>query len=75
MNDPTANHVSAKYGTKLHVWDWKEHTLKQSIELDPKDGCMPLEVRFLHNPASTDCFVGTALGSAVYHIYMQPVRP
>uniref|UniRef100_A0A914X723 Methanethiol oxidase n=1 Tax=Plectus sambesii TaxID=2011161 RepID=A0A914X723_9BILA len=63
--------LSAKYGSKLHVWDWKERTLKQSIELDPKDGCMPLEIRFMHNPDSVHCFVGTALGSAIYHIHQQ----
>uniref|UniRef100_F1L0D8 Selenium-binding protein 1 n=1 Tax=Ascaris suum TaxID=6253 RepID=F1L0D8_ASCSU len=57
------------YGNKIHVWDWKEHMLKQSIELDARYGAVPLEVRFLHEPTSTHCFVGTALGSTVYHIY------
>uniref|UniRef100_A0A914R8E4 Selenium-binding protein n=1 Tax=Parascaris equorum TaxID=6256 RepID=A0A914R8E4_PAREQ len=57
------------YGNKIHVWDWKEHVLKQSIELDACYGAVPLEVRFFHEPTSTHCFVGTALGSTVYHVY------
>ena len=30
---------------------------------------IPLEVRFLHNPEKAHAFVGTALGSAIYHFY------
>ncbi|VDM36713.1 unnamed protein product [Toxocara canis] len=57
------------YGSKVHIWDWKHHVLKQSIKLEGAHGAIPLEVRFFHEPTSTHCFVGTALGSAVYHIY------
>ena len=41
--------ADGNYGTHLNVFNWKEGTLKQRIDLG-MDGCMPLEIRFLHNP-------------------------
>lgn len=38
--------------SKLYVWDWKEHTLRQSIDLGA-DGMIPLEIRFAHEPSAT----------------------
>ena len=47
-------HVSGGgYGTHLNVFDWKERTLKQRIDLGA-EGVMPLEIRFLHNPKKAE---------------------
>jgi hypothetical protein len=53
------------YGRSLHVWDWKERRVKQTIDLGP-DGMIPFEVRFLHNPKEAQGYVGCALSSAVF---------
>jgi hypothetical protein len=42
--------------SKLYVWNWKEHTLRQSIDLGA-DGAIPLEIRFAHEPSATWGFV------------------
>ncbi|KAK0397811.1 hypothetical protein QR680_002280 [Steinernema hermaphroditum] len=64
-----AHVAEGQYGNKVHVFDWKEHNLLQSIELDGPEGWIPLEVRFLHEPTSPFAFVGTALGSGVFLLY------
>ncbi|PVD32695.1 hypothetical protein C0Q70_08140, partial [Pomacea canaliculata] len=56
------------YGRTLTFWDWTKHTIKQSIDLGP-DGLIPLEVRFLHDPDSSQAFVGCALSSTVFRIF------
>uniref|UniRef100_A0A914HXL3 Methanethiol oxidase n=1 Tax=Globodera rostochiensis TaxID=31243 RepID=A0A914HXL3_GLORO len=60
------------YGNCVHVWDWQQRRLTQSIELSSPEGQMPLEVRFLHNPNEATAFVGTALGSAIFHFWRDP---
>jgi hypothetical protein len=42
--------------SKLHVWDWKGHQLRQTIDLGA-DGAIPLEIRFAHEPSATWGFV------------------
>jgi len=64
--------LSGKYGHSLRVWDWKEHTLLQDIDLGA-DGMIPLELRFLHNPDATEGYVGAALSSNVIHFYKDNV--
>ncbi|CAK9021992.1 unnamed protein product [Durusdinium trenchii] len=60
-------HVSeGKYGNKLYVWNFKDHTLKQEIDLGA--GAIPLEVRFLHNPEKPVAFTGCALSSEMIQI-------
>lgn len=56
------------YGHHLHVWDWKEHKVIQSIDLGP-EGMVPLELRFLHNPEATEGYVGAALSSNIFRFY------
>jgi hypothetical protein len=48
--------ATTEYGSKLHVWNWRERTLRQSIDLG-QDGLIPLETRFFHNPQSTIGYV------------------
>lgn len=61
--------VSTKYGSSLHVWDWKERKKVQTLELGA-DGMIPLEVRFLHDPKKPFGFVGAALSSTVILFYL-----
>lgn len=42
--------------------------MKQVLNLG-EDGIAPLEVRFLHNPKSSEGFVGCAVTSNVYKFY------
>lgn len=56
------------YGSKIHVWDWQERTLKQTLELG-EEGMIPLEVRFLHDPNAAEGFVGCALSSTVFRFF------
>uniref|UniRef100_A0A8D1AVP5 Methanethiol oxidase n=1 Tax=Sus scrofa TaxID=9823 RepID=A0A8D1AVP5_PIG len=55
------------YGSCLHVWDWQRHEMVQTLHL--QDGLIPLEIRFLHNPAASQGFVGCALGSNIQRFY------
>jgi len=57
---------AGQYGRRLHFWDWKARELTQTIDLGA-DGHIPLEVRFHHNPDSTQGFVGAALASSIWH--------
>lgn len=57
---------AGKYGQHLQFWDWSQRRITQSIDLG-SDGMIPLEVRFQHDPDSTQGFVGAALSSAVFH--------
>lgn len=54
------------YGQRVNFWDWNGRCLAQSFDLGA-DGLVPLEVRFLHDPASTHGYVGAALSSNLWH--------
>ncbi len=54
------------YGDTLTFWDWKQRKVTQTVKLGP-DGLIPLELRFLHDPAQPHGFVGAALSSNVIH--------
>ena len=61
---------AGNYGRRLHVWDWEQGTVEQTLDLG-EEGMIPLEVRFLHSPESTHGYVGAALSSNVFHFYEQ----
>jgi selenium-binding protein 1 len=65
---------AGKYGRRLHVWNWSEGTVEQTIDLG-EEGLIPLEVRFLHSPVSTHGFVGAALSSNVFHFWEDSTEP
>lgn len=65
--------TTGKYGRHLHVWDWTEHKVIQDIDLKD-DGHLPLELRFLHNPDSTEGYVGVALSSNIIRFFKNDVR-
>uniref|UniRef100_A0AAZ3NWA7 Methanethiol oxidase n=1 Tax=Oncorhynchus tshawytscha TaxID=74940 RepID=A0AAZ3NWA7_ONCTS len=59
------------YGSKIHVWDWTTHKRLQSLDLG-EEGAIPLEIRFLHDPAATEGYVGCALQGTVFRFYRTP---
>jgi selenium-binding protein 1 len=56
------------YGQSIHVWDWNDGVVEQSIDLG-EEGQIPLEVRFQHSPEGTHGFVGAALSSNIFHFW------
>lgn len=57
-----------QYGHSINVWDWTTRKRLQRLDLG-EDGHIPLEVRFLHNPDSTEGFVGCAFSSTIVRFY------
>ena len=55
------------YGDTLTIWDWHKREPIQQIRLGA-EGLIPLELRFLHDPAKAHAFVGAALSSNIIHI-------
>jgi len=51
---------AGKYGQKLHFWDLERKAKLQTIDLGA-DGLIPLEIRWQHDPESTQGFVGATL--------------
>eukprot|EP00163_Fabomonas_tropica_P017455 TRINITY_DN30_c0_g1_i1.p1 TRINITY_DN30_c0_g1~~TRINITY_DN30_c0_g1_i1.p1 ORF type:complete len:2576 (+),score=281.31 TRINITY_DN30_c0_g1_i1:473-8200(+) len=70
--DP-ADVASGKYSREIHIWDWSTHKIVARVDLDDS-GWLPLELRFHHDPDSTHAFVGAALGSSVWHMYLDESR-
>ncbi|KAG9300653.1 hypothetical protein G9A89_023451 [Geosiphon pyriformis] len=64
LNDVEAD----KYGHHIHFWDWSTREIIQSFDLG-KEGLIPLELRFHHNPNSDHGFVAAALSSTIWHWY------
>lgn len=53
------------------MWDWQRHEIIQTLQM--KDGLIPLEIRFLHDPTATQGFVGCALSSNIQRFYKNEV--
>ncbi|CAJ0950170.1 unnamed protein product, partial [Mesorhabditis belari] len=58
------------FGNRLNVWQISPGLLKQTIDLDPKEGSLTTCIRFLHNPDCNHAFACSALGSTIYHVHM-----
>ncbi|XP_078049206.1 methanethiol oxidase [Augochlora pura] len=56
------------YGRTLNFYSWSEQKLIQKINLGD-DGITPLEVRFLHDPKSSEGFVGCGISSNIHRFY------
>lgn len=67
------NLLTGKYGHSINVWDWTKHTRIQTLDLG-KDGLIPLEIRFLHNPHADEGLVGCALSSSIFRFFKTKVR-
>lgn len=66
--------ATSHYGHHIHVWNWKEKTLRQSIDLGDT-GLIPLEVRFAHDPVKPWGYVGAALSSNVIYLEIDQSSP
>ncbi|CAA7405036.1 unnamed protein product [Spirodela intermedia] len=56
------------YGRHLSVYSWPGGELKQTLDLGAS-GLLPLETRFLHDPAKDTGFVGSALSSNMIRFF------
>jgi methanethiol oxidase len=63
--DP-ADVEAGRYGRRIHFWNLEKRMLEQTIDLGDK-GHVPLELRWLHDPAAERGFVGAALSSVMWH--------
>jgi len=63
-----ADVAAGNYGTHINVFDWENKELVQRIDLG-MEGVMPLEIRFLHDPRSSEGLVGSALYANIYRFY------
>jgi selenium-binding protein 1 len=55
---------AGKYGHRLHFWDLERKAKTQTIDLGD-EGLIPLEIRWQHDPASAQGFVGATLSSNI----------
>jgi selenium-binding protein 1 len=55
---------AGKYGQRLHFWDLERRSKIQTIDLGA-EGLIPLEIRWQHDPDSTQGFVGATLSSNI----------
>lgn len=62
---------SETYGSSLNLYSWSERKLLQTLDLG-KDGFVPLEIRFLHNPTAAEGFVGCAVYSKIFRFFKTP---
>lgn len=56
----------------MHVWDWQRHEIVETLPL--QEGLIPLEIRFLHDPAAAQGFVGCALSSTIQRFFKNEVK-
>ena len=59
-----ADVAAGKYGRRLHFWDLEKRAKVQTLDLGD-EGLIPLEIRWQHNPDSTQGFVGATLSSNI----------
>ncbi|XP_057766205.1 selenium-binding protein 2-like [Salvia miltiorrhiza] len=65
------HHVSqGLYGKHLHVYDWPNAHLKQILDLGDT-GLIPIQLKFLHDPAKDTGFVGCALSGNVIRFFQK----
>lgn len=64
-------HLNDYYGHSLNIWSWKQKKLVQTIDLGTKNGWLPLETRFLHDPNEPHAYVACALSSTVFHLTLK----
>ncbi len=58
--------AAGKYGHSVHFWDFEAKKIVKSVDLG-EEGMIPLEVRGLHDPASSHGYFAATLSSNVYH--------
>jgi selenium-binding protein 1 len=63
-----ADVAAGRYGQRLHFWNLEERRLEQTIDLG-EQGLVPLGVRWLHDPAADQGFVGATLSSNIFRFH------
>ncbi len=63
-----ADVAAGKYGRRLHFWDLDKRSKVQTLDLGA-EGLIPLEIRWQHNPDSTQGFVGATLSSNIIRFH------
>ena len=58
--------AAGKYGQHVHFWNFKDKSIAKSVDLG-EEGLIPLEVRGLHDPASSHGYFAATLSSNVFH--------
>ena len=58
--------AAGKYGQSVRFWDFEAKKIAKSVDLGDQ-GMIPLEVRGLHDPASSEGFFAATLSSNVFH--------
>lgn len=58
--------ANGKYGQHVHLWDFENKKIVKSFDMGA-EGLIPLEVRGLHDPASSHGYVAATLSSNVFH--------
>ena len=58
--------AAGKYGQHVHFWNFKDRSIAKSVDLG-EEGLIPLEVRGLHDPASSHGYFAATLSSNVFH--------
>ncbi|XP_047973178.1 selenium-binding protein 1-like [Salvia hispanica] len=59
------------YGRQLHVYSWPGGELKQILDLG-NTGLLPLEIRFMHDPAKDTGFAACAFASNIVRFFKKP---
>ncbi len=58
--------AAGKYGQSVHFWDFEAKKIIKSVDMGDQ-GMIPLEVRGLHDPASSEGYFAATLSSNVFH--------
>jgi methanethiol oxidase len=61
---------AGRYGQRLHFWNLERRELEQTIDLGA-NGLVPLEIRWQHDPASDEGYVGAALSSTLWRFHRE----
>jgi len=67
--DP-ADVAAGKYGQRIHFWDLEKRAKIETLDLG-EEGLIPLEIRWQHDPDSTQGFVVATLSSNVMRFHRQ----
>jgi selenium-binding protein 1 len=69
--DP-ADVEAGRYGRRIHFWNLEQRRLETSVDLGDS-GRVPLEVRWLHDPAADSGFVAATLSSKLFRFARENV--
>jgi methanethiol oxidase len=62
--------AAGRYGSRLHFWNLSDRRVEQTVDLG-ETGLIPLEMRWLHDPAADQGFVGATLSSTMWRFHRE----